>query len=239
MDNEPNDPTRSGSPLPPEHASSVLLSRNEVESLCFKAARGAGMSWGMAEEAGFAAGWLNERGIDGAGATAAHLTAFAGRSWIAVCPDVEAGTWSARGEGPLCPFALGAALSDFAMMTRPALEGDGIAPGSTSYPVLVLPFAASSATALQTAISVSWPGGCVCVRPDGTIAGDVETMQALTQSPLTLTCDNLDGKAWTWTAGRNVERETLQILNGYAMKTTVPPSEKSRADAGSAAGDND
>ena len=33
-------------------------SLNEIESLCKKAARGAGMSWGLAEEAGKAAKWL-------------------------------------------------------------------------------------------------------------------------------------------------------------------------------------
>ncbi|MEF9603350.1 DUF3726 domain-containing protein, partial [Paracoccus sp. PXZ] len=46
----------------------MLLSRNETEALCLKAARGAGMSWGLAEEAAFAAGWLGAHGIDGAGA---------------------------------------------------------------------------------------------------------------------------------------------------------------------------
>ena len=34
----------------------VILSQNETESLCMKAARGAGFSWGLAEEAGIAAG---------------------------------------------------------------------------------------------------------------------------------------------------------------------------------------
>ena len=34
----------------------IRLSRNETEALCQKAARGAGMPWGLAEEAGFAAG---------------------------------------------------------------------------------------------------------------------------------------------------------------------------------------
>lgn len=42
----------------PELAGPFTLSRNETESLCMKAARGAGFSWGMAEEAGFATGWL-------------------------------------------------------------------------------------------------------------------------------------------------------------------------------------
>ena len=42
----------------------MALSQNEIESLCIKAARGAGYSWGLAEQAGFAAGWLAARGLD-------------------------------------------------------------------------------------------------------------------------------------------------------------------------------
>ncbi|MBC7142231.1 MAG: DUF3726 domain-containing protein [Rhodobacteraceae bacterium] len=33
----------------------LRFSRNEIETLSMKAARGAGMDWGLAEEAGFAA----------------------------------------------------------------------------------------------------------------------------------------------------------------------------------------
>ena len=43
-------------------------SLNEIDSLCQKAARGAGLDWGLAEEAGFAAAWLAARGADGAAA---------------------------------------------------------------------------------------------------------------------------------------------------------------------------
>lgn len=45
----------------------VKLSLGEVEALCKKAARGAGLPWGLAEEAGFAARWLSAHGFDGAG----------------------------------------------------------------------------------------------------------------------------------------------------------------------------
>ena len=71
MTREANDPTRAGGPVPA--AAAVLLSRNEVEALCTKAARGAGMGWGHADEAGGAVGWLQARGIDGAAALLAAL----------------------------------------------------------------------------------------------------------------------------------------------------------------------
>ncbi len=43
----------------------LLLSSNEVQSLALKAARGAGLPQGVAEEIGAAAVWLSARGVDG------------------------------------------------------------------------------------------------------------------------------------------------------------------------------
>ena len=48
----------------------VTLALSELRALIIKAARGAGLSWGMAEEAGWAAEWLARRGLPAAdGAT--------------------------------------------------------------------------------------------------------------------------------------------------------------------------
>ena len=60
----------------------VRLSRTETETLCFKAARGAGHSWGIAEEAATAVGWLCAQGLDGTSALLAAIVAptFVGRS---------------------------------------------------------------------------------------------------------------------------------------------------------------
>ena len=48
---EAHDPTASATTFPEHPALLTRLSRNEVETLCLKAARGAGMQWGLAEEA--------------------------------------------------------------------------------------------------------------------------------------------------------------------------------------------
>ena len=79
QDMEPNDPTRSGPPVPA--GNSARLSQNEIEQLCLKAARGAGMSWGLAEEAGFAAAWLAMRGLHGPGGLLAQLRDSMDRPW--------------------------------------------------------------------------------------------------------------------------------------------------------------
>ena len=59
-------------------------SLNEIESLCKKAARGAGLSWGLAEEAGKAARWLSAHGLDGPGVLARscdRMTAVPTSNW--------------------------------------------------------------------------------------------------------------------------------------------------------------
>jgi hypothetical protein len=55
---------------PPER---LDVSLNEVEALAQKAARGAGFSWGVAEDAGRSAAWLARRLDDWAGSLAALL----------------------------------------------------------------------------------------------------------------------------------------------------------------------
>ena len=91
MNDALNDPTRSGPPLSVAPGKTLHLSRNEIESLCTKAARGAGMAWGLAEEAGYAAGWLTSRGLDGAGLLAGQLRSAQGKSWQEICPVVVPG----------------------------------------------------------------------------------------------------------------------------------------------------
>ena len=48
----------------------------ESGALALKAARGAGMSWGQAEEASFAVRWLQQRGAPGVEALANYLASY-------------------------------------------------------------------------------------------------------------------------------------------------------------------
>ena len=45
--------------------SRLVVSSNEVDALAKKAAKGAGMPWGLAAEAGKATRWLADRGLPG------------------------------------------------------------------------------------------------------------------------------------------------------------------------------
>lgn len=113
----------------------MTMSLNEVEAMVRKAARGAGLSWGVAEEAGRAARWLCALGHDGVGAAAKAL----------VGPKRDHST-----------FALGAGLADCAAGLRngPAQFKDVRAPQ------LFLPFAAMAAKMLQETVAVDCDGRC-------------------------------------------------------------------------------
>lgn len=235
MKPEPNDPTQSGTFHP---ATPARLSRNEIESLCTKAARGAGMSWGMAEEAGFAAGWLSEHGLDGPAALLAQLTAEAGKAWRDLAPEPGPGQWRAASGGRLCPIALGATLGDHCGLPEAALKA-GLTLGPVGRPVLLLPFLAGIATRLGCGVTLKWEGSTLRLDGRGAMAGDLTDLAALQAATLTLAADAAPLAGTARGAAQGCDAATLAGLNALAMQTTVPPSKQSRAGAGSAGSDNE
>ena len=229
MTSEWNDPTRDGFKLPTTGA--VQLSCNEVEALCLKAARGAGLSWGLAEEAGLAARWLYSRGIDGPGALLAHLDQVSERSLPLVLVD---GELRARDEGLLCPIAVGVALSDFAATGRDCVRAERV-----DRPLLVLPFVHQIAHVSDGPMSLNWRGGSVSVSAAGEIAGDLAELAAADRAEVAIAPGTGPFQATADPDGVSVTAtDTLTRLDAYAMLTTVPASAASRTDAGSADGDN-
>lgn len=226
-------------PGPTAEAAGPPLSRSEIEALCTKAARGAGMAWGLAEEAGFAAGWLSARGIDGPRALADHLAWAQDLPWQDICPTVAPGDWTARDGGMLCPVALGATLCDFSTLREAALDGAGLVVGPVSHPVILLPFLAAMAQRLGHGVDVLWPGGRIAVAPSGGVGGALAGLAALEHARLTLRPAS-DAPDIARPAGRvGCRRDTLDRLEALALRTTVPPSAQSRADAGAGTSDND
>jgi len=205
----------------------IALSDNEVESLCLKAARGAGLDWGMAEEAGQAARWLAALGIEGPAALLRHLTAAIGRPAsnprsVAVLEPV--------GADPLCPIHLGATLSDLGKLDR----GMGVGPVAT--PILLVPFLARVAGSGQST-EMLWDGGRVVIGRHG-VSGDID---ALTQvQGVQLRIEASSATPARQPQGRMpLAQATLDGLSALAMQTTVPATEQSRSDAGAKIDDND
>ncbi|MHC4974961.1 MAG: DUF3726 domain-containing protein [Planctomycetota bacterium] len=89
----------------------MTFSLNEVEAMGKRAARGAGLDWGIAEEAGKAARWLTAHGLPGPELLAQLLTRNEGKSYDELAPVSTDDVWQAE-SGCLCPLIAGAALSD-------------------------------------------------------------------------------------------------------------------------------
>lgn len=235
---EPNDPTRSGVSLP--DGQGAHLSCNEIETLCVKAARGAGMSWGMAEEAGFAAGWLAKHGLDGPGALLAQLNIAENRPWRDICPIVEKDAFRSASGGLLCPVALGAALCDHARLMDTATPERPLQIGPVGQPVLLLPFLADMSRLRDVPIQLDWPHGRLTIGTEGEISGEIAQFAQLARITATLSFIPTASTPPSRTSEPPfVGQAILAGLNAYALRTTVPASAASRADAGAETGDND
>lgn len=227
---ERNDPTHAG--FTPPATGSVRLSGNEIEALCQKAARGAGLSWGLAEEAGYAARWLHARGLDGCGALLAHLDRLSGPPSRVIWAD---GALSAENGGLLSPIVVGAALSDFAALREGCVRARAV-----NRPVLVLPFVHQIAAARRAPVALTSTAGRVVVSAAGDLAGDAAALASAESAELSVSPATEAHAAAAAPSGSSLPRgETLARLNDFAMLTCVPASDASRADAGSSDGDND
>ncbi len=89
----------------------VALSLSETGALATKAARGAGYSWGISQEAGFAAKWLTAKGCCGLTHLAALLSAVDGTGPSAHAPHLD-GLRLTGTEHGTCGLTLGCLISD-------------------------------------------------------------------------------------------------------------------------------
>lgn len=208
----------------------------EVEATAKKAARGAGYSWGMAEEAAKATRWLCANGIDGVGALAALLDLVAGADLADMAPSTLGGGWEAKG-GTICPLTAGTTLSD--AVTYWAEEGKRIE--SVVVPVMLLPFTAACARQLGTTVTMNLDGasaetdGFATSLTDGGHAG----LFASADQVLVETGGQL-GAPLPKRSRATPSDADWATLNYFAQKTHAPDTEDSRVrGAGAGLTDND
>jgi hypothetical protein len=210
----------------------MILSFGELESLSFKAARGAGLDWGLAEEAAKAVRWLAERGLPGAEALAVHLPQIAGKSYAQLRPLPDADHWRPAGEA-LCPLITGSALSDHAVLLPDKLTLEPVL-----NPLLLVPFVARVAERLGRPLALDWSDTQIICGSGGlSIEGDsMVTMATL------VTITHAENAPQNLAGGgrRPIEPAVLDVLQRLAHRTYVPATEASRlAGAGAGTSDND
>ncbi len=207
-------------------------SMNEIEATARKAARGAGYTWGLAEEAGKATRWLCSNGVDGCGALAGLLGRIDGKDLAVWSPQIKGEIWSAQG-GTLCPLVTGAALSDRAH----EIGARGVVLDAVEAPIILAPFAALLAAEFKRPVEIHVGDMVLCT--DGTflsfegtpprVASGAQICVGGTVNAPNKTCQRavVDPKDWA-------------TLSAFAHRTYAPATEESRLKgAGTGLSDSD
>lgn len=213
------------------NAPAVRYTLAEIEALSRKAARGAGLDWGLAEEAGKAARWLASIGLPGPADLRRLLIRNDGQPFEALCPVETQGLWHAF-SGELCPLIAGAALVDRAEQLG---TPDGVRLGAISLPILTLPFVARAAIRMKCELEASWPGVRVVIHSGGVIIeAEDNALSADAASEMTVRAAKpIAGRIVSPSdVSRAVDASSWAVLTRLAHRTLVPASTASRAGAG-------
>lgn len=214
------------------------VSLAEIEAMCRKAARGAGFSWGMAEEAGRAARLLACHDLPGPEAMSRllpNIDEAVGR----FAPRPEEEVWNSEA-GELCPLSLGAALSDRAADLAGGLR---VETGPVLYPILVLPFLIAAGRDLDIAFALEAAEFSAGASATGPSCNDWATF-AILERTAGLSVARADGPAPhprpRQTLARQLDVKIWRELDSFAKRTYAPSTEESRrSGAGAGIADRD
>ena len=213
-----------------------MYSLNEIDATAKRAARGAGLPWGIAEEAGKCARWLEANGLPGSETMLALLVKIDGTDCHQNSPNVGSEVWTAQ-SGTLCPLMTGTAISDHAAQI--AAQGSAKL-GPVSSPLLLLPFVAATASRTGSQIEVSWQGTKATVSAKAVVIESADTLTS--DKAEAVECRLVDGAKIDDTANERcvIEASTWAELGKLGHRTFAPDTEASRlAGAGAGLSDND
>lgn len=218
----------------------MLCSLNEIRALAAGAARGAGLPWGVADEAGRAARWLEARGLAGLAALEGALERLSAPDWRRCFPVPEGAVWRAEA-GEMDGLLAGMTLADRADGPLPFDAGGALVLAAVRRPLLAVPFLAGVAQASGVRLSL-FPGpqtpvvgigpqsvGESCRVLEGMAAAKNVRIEENGGGALPPCPRRLDG-------GIPVDGEVYVRLARHAARTYVPESAESRT-RGAGAGD--
>lgn len=209
----------------------MICSLNEIEALSRKAARGAGMSWGLAEEAGKAVRWLSDNGFPGPWLLSELLSRNDGRPYADLAPHPGSDGIARARRGPLCPIIAGALICDRADDLK---DGTTLRLGDVAMPLLLAPFACEAARTAGVTLHLSWAGATLDFGGSvPLVSGDEGALVASETAMVTLSrsAGEVTGKFHEG-SGREVTNATVRALESYAQRTYAPATAASRAGAG-------
>jgi hypothetical protein len=216
----------------------MTWSLNEIEAETKKAIRGAGLSWGMAEDGGKAVRWLAAHGIDPLPALADVLDRHDRRSITSRFTLTQSGR--GHGDVPMCPITLGVTLCDDA----DRLAAHACVAGPVARPLLLAPFVAAAARILGRPLRFDVGGTQLVLNERGDPSGDLSKLDASDAAeircaviPDRLPVSQVRAAS---TDGIETDPESWARLVAYVQRTYVPASERSRREgAGAGLIDND
>ena len=205
-------------------------SLGETSALAVKAARGCGMSWGLADEAGYAVRWLQARALPGVAALCCYLN------------------WRASGKLVDWPAEVGATSSYCPIQTGTALADGGITLDTqfsrVQNPLLMLPFIALRAG--SNVIRIELDKIRIDVNQMGAGCSHNKTAILVQNAICTLSTDPSDMLPITYFEAYPLPRVPsdatccMNTLGRFAAKTYAPSTEQSRLrGAGAGLTDND
>lgn len=189
-------------------------SLGEAKALSIKAARGGGLPWGMAEEAGFAIHWLQSHGAPGVAALAGLL------GWRDGLAKVD---------HDLCPICLGTAIMD-------AGRGVPAELGRIRQPLLLAPFIAACT---PSGMQMAWKGVRLTLSEAGLVTDAGREALLIAEADCTAE-RGVARVAETTTRVPETEADAIAALSGFAARTYAPATDASRmSGAGAGTSDND
>lgn len=217
----------------------IDASLNEVESLAAKAARGAGLDWGLCEDTGKCARWLATANLE----WASSLCWLLDRHARLTGPRASEGDTlqPAAPDRLLSPLNTGGYLSDLGSCANTLVLH------RVARPLWLLPFAASVAAARGAAMRISWADVSIAIWPvGGDVSGDFSELYS-SSAPTVRWAELCPGPSDNAPSVRldNSNRSLVcdgdwAALERLGAKTYVPASALSRATgAGSSSTDND
>jgi len=215
----------------------MSFSLNEIEAMGKRAARGAGLPWGIAEEAGKAVRWLTARGLPGVEQLVDILTSNDQCDHRELVPVDEPGIWHAP-SGRLCPLITGPALCDRAAEIA---AGRVIELGQIAQPLMLMPYAASAARLTDTAIKLAWDDVMMTLSPGSELIDGNRDALTVKRTAGLRCCradhiDNVDEPAVP--VAMSVDAATWNRLTIFAHRTLAPATDASRL-SGAGAGLSD
>ena len=210
---------------PPHDAEQMSWSLGETAALATKAARGSGLSWGLADETGWAVSWLQARSMPGLAALCQYL------KWRC---NGRLTRWPNRPTSGAfyCPIALGTAYMDGALPIDLTID-------NVREPLLLLPFIAKRND--DQPMQVDFGDVSIHLATNGVFSPYLDTTLLINEAKCTIKSDNNPPPMKPYKLVSRVPSyffECVTALDDFAKKTYAPATEKSRL-AGAGAGPND